>query len=42
MEKLLRETKQKDDDYQYLYWIKYGKYDWDDDKDKHLSETIYR
>ena len=38
MEKLLRDTKQKDDDYQYLYWIKYGKYDWEDDKDKHIEK----
>lgn len=38
MEKLLRDTKQKDDDYQYLYWIKYGKHDWEDDKDKHIDK----
>ena len=38
MEKLLKDMKQKDDDYQYLYWNKYGKLDWEVEKDQHLTK----
>lgn len=38
MEKLLRDTKQKDDDYQYLHWNKYGKKDWEADKEDQLKD----
>ena len=38
MEKLLKDMKQKDDDYQYLHWNKYGKQDWQEDKEKHLTK----
>lgn len=38
MEKLLKEMKQKDDDYQHLYWQRYGKMDWNAEKDKYLSK----
>lgn len=38
MEKLLKDMKQKDDDYQYLYWNKYGKLDWAAEKDQHLTK----
>ena len=37
MEKILKDTKQKDDDYQYLHWNKYGKLDWEEDKEKYLK-----
>ena len=37
MEKVLRDTKQKDDDYQYLHWLRYGKQDWEEDKQTHLN-----
>ena len=37
MEKLLKDIKQKDDDFQYLYWNKYGKLDWDEEKEHHLT-----
>ena len=37
MEKLLKDMKQKDDDYQYLYWNKYGKLDWAAEKEQHLT-----
>ena len=38
MEKLLRDTKQKDDDYQYLHWNRYGKKDWEADKEDQLKD----
>lgn len=38
MEKLLKELKQKDDDYQYLYWLRYGKIDWEAEKETHLAK----
>lgn len=38
MEKLLRDTKQKDDDFQYLHWNKYGKLDWEADKEDQLKD----
>lgn len=38
MEKLLKDMKQKDDDYQYLYWNKHGKLDWAAEKEKHLTK----
>lgn len=38
MEKLLQEMKQPADNYQYLYWNKYGKLDWEVEKEKHLSK----
>ena len=38
MEKLLKDMKQKDDDYQYLYWNKYGKLDWASEKEQHLTK----
>ena len=38
MEKLLKDTKQKEDDYQYLYWNKFGKLDWAAEKDQHLTK----
>lgn len=38
MEKLLQETKQPSDNYQYLYWNRYGKLDWDAEKEQHLSK----
>tara|TARA_B100002019_G_scaffold258043_1_gene242497 strand:- start:571 stop:915 length:345 start_codon:yes stop_codon:yes gene_type:complete len=37
MEKILKDTKQKEDDFQYLWWIKYGKQEWEKDKEKHLT-----
>lgn len=37
MEKILKDTKQKDDDYQYLHWNKYGKLDWEEDKEEYLQ-----
>lgn len=38
MEKLMRDMKKSDTDYQYLYWNKYGKLDWESEKQKHLSK----
>lgn len=38
MEKLLRDTKKKDTDYQYLYWNKYGKLDWAAEKNSYLAK----
>jgi hypothetical protein len=38
MEKILKDMKQKDDDYQYLHWNKYGKQDWKEDRKKHLTK----
>jgi len=38
MEKLLKDIKQKEDDFQYLYWNKYGKLDWASEKDLHLTK----
>ena len=37
MEKILKDTKQKDDDYQYLWWNKYGKDEWEENKEKHFT-----
>lgn len=37
MEKLLKDIKQKDDDYQYLHWNRYGKLDWEADKEDQLK-----
>jgi len=37
MEKILKDTKQKQDDYQYLWWNKYGKDEWEENKEKHLT-----
>lgn len=37
MEKLARDLKQKSD-YKYLYWQKYGKLDWESEKQKHLAK----
>ena len=38
MEKLLKDMKQKDNDYQYHYWMKYGKLDWDAEKSKYFDK----
>lgn len=38
MEKLLKDTKQKENDFQYLYWNKFGKLDWSAEKDQHLTK----
>jgi hypothetical protein len=38
MEKLLRDMKQSENDFQYLYWNKYGKLDWNSEKDQYLSK----
>jgi macrodomain Ter protein organizer (MatP/YcbG family) len=38
MEKLLKDIKQKDNDYQYLYWNKYGKLDWSAERESHLTK----
>ena len=38
MEKLLKDTKQKENDFQYLYWNKFGKLDWSAEKDQHLKK----
>ena len=40
MEKLLKDLKQKDDDYQYLYWSKYGKLDWEAEKEQMFEQMI--
>ncbi len=37
MEKLLRDIKQKAE-YKHLYWQKYGKLDWDAEKQTHLAK----
>lgn len=40
MEKLLKDMKQKDNDYQYLYWSRYGKLDWEAEKGQHLGKMM--
>ena len=37
MEKLSQDMKQKSDDFQYLHWLKYGRADWEEDKEKHFT-----
>ena len=37
MEKLSEDMKQKSDDFQHLYWLKYGRVDWEEDKEKHFT-----
>mgnify|MGYP003318873520 CR=1 FL=1 len=37
MEKLSKDMKLTHDDYQYLWWSKYGKQEWEVDKDKYLQ-----
>lgn len=37
MEKLSKDMKLKHDDYQYLWWNKYGKQEWEEVKEKHLQ-----
>jgi len=38
MEKLLRDMKQSDNNFKYLYWNRYGKLDWDAEKNIHLAK----
>ena len=38
MEKLSQDMKQKPDDFQYLYWLKHGRLDWEEDKEQHLKK----
>lgn len=38
MEKLLKDTKKRDTDYQYLYWNKYGKLDWAAEKNSYFAK----
>lgn len=37
MEKLSEDMKQKSDDFQHLYWLKYGRVDWEEDKEQHFT-----
>ena len=37
MEKLSQDMKQKSDDFQYLHWLKYGRADWEEVKEKHFT-----
>lgn len=39
IEKLLKETK-ADDGYRYLYWTRYGKLDWDVEKQRAVYDKI--
>lgn len=37
MEKLLKDMKQKDNDFQYLHWLKFGKNEWNENKQNHFT-----
>lgn len=38
MEKLLRDMKHKENNFKYLYWNRYGKLDWNAEKNIHLKK----